>query len=112
MEINKKIDLQVASLKTVLESLKLETIRYLAGGLVWGCGSDCPMMNPKAFAPPQRLCSPAWPSLWGSTDCGGEGAPAERPGSCCTSFYKSVNVLLHIKGNLCAFLLISELLLK
>ncbi|XP_026213342.1 coiled-coil domain-containing protein 90B, mitochondrial isoform X2 [Anabas testudineus] len=30
MEINKKIDLQVASLKTVLESLKLETIRYLA----------------------------------------------------------------------------------
>ena len=31
MEINKKIDLQVASLKTVLESLKLETVRYLAG---------------------------------------------------------------------------------
>ncbi|KAI3374061.1 hypothetical protein L3Q82_022619, partial [Scortum barcoo] len=31
MEISKKIDLQVASLKTVLESLKLETIRYLAG---------------------------------------------------------------------------------
>ena len=31
MEINKKMDLQVASLKTVLESLKLETIRYLAG---------------------------------------------------------------------------------
>ncbi|XP_034722346.1 coiled-coil domain-containing protein 90B, mitochondrial [Etheostoma cragini] len=31
MEINRKIDLQVASLKTVLESLKLETIRYLAG---------------------------------------------------------------------------------
>ncbi|XP_023254461.1 coiled-coil domain-containing protein 90B, mitochondrial-like, partial [Seriola lalandi dorsalis] len=30
MEINKKIDLQVASLKTVLESLKLETVRYLA----------------------------------------------------------------------------------
>ncbi|XP_026183585.1 coiled-coil domain-containing protein 90B, mitochondrial [Mastacembelus armatus] len=30
MEINKKIDLQVASLKTVLESLKLQTIRYLA----------------------------------------------------------------------------------
>ncbi|XP_028276593.1 coiled-coil domain-containing protein 90B, mitochondrial [Parambassis ranga] len=30
IEINKKIDLQVASLKTVLESLKLETIRYLA----------------------------------------------------------------------------------
>lgn len=31
MEINKKIDLQVASLKTLLESLKLETVRYLAG---------------------------------------------------------------------------------
>ncbi|CAK6982200.1 coiled-coil domain-containing protein 90B%2C mitochondrial isoform X1 [Scomber scombrus] len=31
MEINKKIDLQVASLKTVLESHKLETIRYVAG---------------------------------------------------------------------------------
>ncbi|KAF3705492.1 Coiled-coil domain-containing protein 90B, mitochondrial Precursor [Channa argus] len=30
IEINKKIDLQVASLKTVLESLKLETVRYLA----------------------------------------------------------------------------------
>ncbi|TKS83390.1 Coiled-coil domain-containing protein 90B, mitochondrial [Collichthys lucidus] len=30
MEISKKMDLQVASLKTVLESLKLETIRYLA----------------------------------------------------------------------------------
>ncbi|XP_058483757.1 coiled-coil domain-containing protein 90B, mitochondrial [Solea solea] len=31
MEINKKIDLQVASLKTLLESLKLEMITYLAG---------------------------------------------------------------------------------
>lgn len=31
MEINKKMDIQVASLKTVLESLKLETVRYLAG---------------------------------------------------------------------------------
>ncbi|KAJ0061500.1 hypothetical protein NL108_005474, partial [Boleophthalmus pectinirostris] len=30
MEINKKIDLEVASLKTLLESLKLETVRYLA----------------------------------------------------------------------------------
>ncbi|CAI5642461.1 coiled-coil domain-containing protein 90B, mitochondrial isoform X1 [Oreochromis niloticus] len=30
MEINRKLDLQVASLKTLLESLKLETIRYLA----------------------------------------------------------------------------------
>ncbi|XP_017297341.1 coiled-coil domain-containing protein 90B, mitochondrial isoform X2 [Kryptolebias marmoratus] len=30
LEINKKIDLQVASLKTLLESLKLETVRYLA----------------------------------------------------------------------------------
>ncbi|XP_038563996.1 coiled-coil domain-containing protein 90B, mitochondrial isoform X2 [Micropterus salmoides] len=30
MEINKKMDLQVASLKTLLESLKLETISYLA----------------------------------------------------------------------------------
>ncbi|PWA24394.1 hypothetical protein CCH79_00011862 [Gambusia affinis] len=30
MEINKKMDLQVASLKMVLESLKLETIRYMA----------------------------------------------------------------------------------
>lgn len=33
MEINKKIDLQVASLKTVLESHKLETIRYVAATL-------------------------------------------------------------------------------
>ncbi|XP_073335416.1 coiled-coil domain-containing protein 90B, mitochondrial [Pagrus major] len=36
MEINKKMDLQVASLKTVLESLKLETIRYLAA-TVFSC---------------------------------------------------------------------------
>ncbi|XP_022625150.1 coiled-coil domain-containing protein 90B, mitochondrial isoform X2 [Seriola dumerili] len=36
MEINKKIDLQVASLKTVLESLKLETVRYLAA-TVFSC---------------------------------------------------------------------------
>ncbi|TDH05373.1 hypothetical protein EPR50_G00142910 [Perca flavescens] len=36
MEINRKIDLQVASLKTVLESLKLETIRYLAA-TVFSC---------------------------------------------------------------------------
>ncbi|XP_040908292.1 coiled-coil domain-containing protein 90B, mitochondrial isoform X3 [Toxotes jaculatrix] len=33
MEINKKIDLEVASLKTVLESLKLETVRYMAATL-------------------------------------------------------------------------------
>ncbi|XP_068186798.1 coiled-coil domain-containing protein 90B, mitochondrial [Antennarius striatus] len=33
MEINKKMDLQVASLKTVLESLKLETVRYLAASV-------------------------------------------------------------------------------
>lgn len=33
METNKKIDLEVASLKTLLESLKLETIRYLAGSI-------------------------------------------------------------------------------
>ncbi|KAL3970482.1 TATA box-binding protein-associated factor RNA polymerase I subunit A [Sarotherodon galilaeus] len=33
MEINRKLDLQVASLKTLLESLKLETIRYLAATL-------------------------------------------------------------------------------
>ncbi|KAF0022810.1 hypothetical protein F2P81_024791 [Scophthalmus maximus] len=36
MEINKKIDLQVASLKTLLESLKLETVRYLAA-TVFSC---------------------------------------------------------------------------
>ncbi|XP_068600839.1 coiled-coil domain-containing protein 90B, mitochondrial [Brachionichthys hirsutus] len=36
MEINKKMDLQVASLKTVLESVKLETIRYLAAS-VFSC---------------------------------------------------------------------------
>ncbi|KAK2827969.1 hypothetical protein Q5P01_019003 [Channa striata] len=36
IEINKKIDLQVASLKTVLESLKLETVRYLAA-TVFAC---------------------------------------------------------------------------
>lgn len=36
METNKKIDLEVASLKTLLESLKLETIRYLAA-TVFSC---------------------------------------------------------------------------
>ncbi|XP_059207706.1 coiled-coil domain-containing protein 90B, mitochondrial [Centropristis striata] len=36
MEINKNIDLQVASLKTVLESLKLETVRYMAA-TVFSC---------------------------------------------------------------------------
>ncbi|KAM3869036.1 coiled-coil domain-containing protein 90B, mitochondrial [Diretmus argenteus] len=36
METNKKIDLEVASLKTILESLKLETIRYLAA-TVFSC---------------------------------------------------------------------------
>ncbi|KAM9846853.1 coiled-coil domain-containing protein 90B, mitochondrial [Aulostomus maculatus] len=36
MEINKKIDLRVASLKTILESLKLETVRYLAA-TVFSC---------------------------------------------------------------------------
>lgn len=36
METHKKIDLEVASLKTVLESLKLETIRYLAAS-VFAC---------------------------------------------------------------------------
>ncbi|XP_029303512.1 coiled-coil domain-containing protein 90B, mitochondrial isoform X2 [Cottoperca gobio] len=36
MEINRKIVLQVASLKTLLESLKLETIRYLAA-TVFSC---------------------------------------------------------------------------
>ncbi|XP_012711919.2 coiled-coil domain-containing protein 90B, mitochondrial isoform X1 [Fundulus heteroclitus] len=36
IEINRKIDLQVASLKTVLESLKLETVRYLAA-TVFSC---------------------------------------------------------------------------
>ncbi|XP_056119078.1 coiled-coil domain-containing protein 90B, mitochondrial isoform X2 [Rhinichthys klamathensis goyatoka] len=30
VETSKKIDIQVASLKTLLESLKLETVRYLA----------------------------------------------------------------------------------
>ncbi|XP_061558728.1 coiled-coil domain-containing protein 90B, mitochondrial isoform X2 [Phycodurus eques] len=36
METSKKMDLRVASLKTVLESLKLETIRYLAA-TVFSC---------------------------------------------------------------------------
>nr|XP_046267205.1 coiled-coil domain-containing protein 90B, mitochondrial isoform X1 [Scatophagus argus] len=36
MEINKKMDLQVASLKTILESLKLKTVRYLAA-TVFSC---------------------------------------------------------------------------
>uniref|UniRef100_H2SG79 Coiled-coil domain containing 90B n=1 Tax=Takifugu rubripes TaxID=31033 RepID=H2SG79_TAKRU len=36
MEISKKMDFQVASLKTLLESLKLETIRYLAA-TVFSC---------------------------------------------------------------------------
>eukprot|EP00063_Salmo_salar_P076325 XP_014051160.1 PREDICTED: coiled-coil domain-containing protein 90B, mitochondrial isoform X2 [Salmo salar] len=36
METTKKIDLEVASLKTLLESLKLETIRYLAAS-VFAC---------------------------------------------------------------------------
>lgn len=42
MEINRKLDLQVASLKTLLESLKLQTIRYLAGetGAVLLCVCD------------------------------------------------------------------------
>lgn len=31
METTKKIDIEVASLKTLLESLKLDTVRYLAG---------------------------------------------------------------------------------
>uniref|UniRef100_A0A3Q4MZ96 Coiled-coil domain containing 90B n=1 Tax=Neolamprologus brichardi TaxID=32507 RepID=A0A3Q4MZ96_NEOBR len=34
--INRKLDLQVASLKTLLESLKLQTIRYLAATLFSG----------------------------------------------------------------------------
>lgn len=33
-EISNKIDTQIASLKTLMESNKLETIRYLAGMLV------------------------------------------------------------------------------
>lgn len=41
MEINKKMDLQVASLKTVLESLKLETVRYLAGEYI------TPLLSPR-----------------------------------------------------------------
>ncbi|KAL2095297.1 hypothetical protein ACEWY4_010016 [Coilia grayii] len=36
METTKKIDIEVASLKTLLESLKLDTIRYLAG-CVFSC---------------------------------------------------------------------------
>lgn len=36
METNRKIDLDVASLKTLLESLKLETVRYLAAS-VFAC---------------------------------------------------------------------------
>ncbi|XP_075994025.1 coiled-coil domain-containing protein 90B, mitochondrial [Genypterus blacodes] len=36
METNKKMDLEVASLKTILESLKLQTIRYLAA-TVFSC---------------------------------------------------------------------------
>ncbi|XP_034033483.1 coiled-coil domain-containing protein 90B, mitochondrial [Thalassophryne amazonica] len=36
MEIHKKIDLKVASLKTILESLKLDTVRYLAA-TVFAC---------------------------------------------------------------------------
>ncbi|XP_062867447.1 coiled-coil domain-containing protein 90B, mitochondrial isoform X4 [Trichomycterus rosablanca] len=36
IETNKKIDIQVASLKTLLESLKLQTIRYLAA-CVFSC---------------------------------------------------------------------------
>lgn len=47
MEISKKMDFQVASLKTVLESLKLETIRYMAGrrpasfdGALWWRGAE------------------------------------------------------------------------
>ncbi|XP_056140710.1 coiled-coil domain-containing protein 90B, mitochondrial isoform X2 [Lampris incognitus] len=36
METTKKIDLEVASLKTLLESLKLETVRYLAAS-VFAC---------------------------------------------------------------------------
>lgn len=88
MEINKKMDLQVASLKTVLESLKLETIRYLAGtppvpkpskgwlaDHCWGAGQiECDSQVFLSCVAPQRRCSPAWPSLWESTGCGGEGS--------------------------------------
>lgn len=79
MEINRKIDLQVASLKTVLESLKLETIRYLAGKkLVSGSGDDGGAWLKACPPPPQRPSSPAWPSLWASTGCGGEETSAWR----------------------------------
>lgn len=56
MEINKKMDLQVASLKTVLESLKLETVRYLAGKLVEPSSSSSGL-----FSESQLI----GPSLWG-----------------------------------------------
>lgn len=82
------MDLQVASLKTVLESLKLETIRYLAGkhvgasseGWTWGFSVILWILVEGFFAcaPPQRRCSPAWPSLWESTGCGGEGSTSNH----------------------------------
>lgn len=74
------MDFQVASLKTLLESLKLETIRYLAGkhqssldGQYWVLVgfSDTPEC---CCVTPQRRCSPAWPSLWEFTACGGNGS--------------------------------------
>lgn len=38
-ETSNKIDTEIASLKTLMESSKLETIRYLAGKSV--CRSEC-----------------------------------------------------------------------
>lgn len=85
MEINKKMDIQVASLKTVLESLKLETVRYLAGDHnIYMCTlinhtvkeeglglaeSDCCLFPIAAL---QQRCSLVLPSPWESTVCGGE----------------------------------------
>lgn len=75
MEINKKMDLQVASLKMVLESLKLETIRYMAGGSGSGSGSgDGAALHLRSAFPSQRPSLPASPSLWESTGSGGDGS--------------------------------------
>ncbi|CAI5642462.1 coiled-coil domain-containing protein 90B, mitochondrial isoform X2 [Oreochromis niloticus] len=80
MEINRKLDLQVASLKTLLESLKLETIRYLAAKHFVSVLRKTPVFLSVWTAEGavvyrvQPPSSPASPSLWESTASGSERA--------------------------------------
>ena len=58
METTKKIDIQVASLKTLLESVKLDTIKYLAGKRVWWSLSTEPPESIQTLKPHLQM------SLW------------------------------------------------